>query len=224
MKTLTSEEALASTFNLPNPQNCPYCDRLCKNINSYKQHICRCKNNPNRIESVKRDYKLQYEKMSEESKKRMVWNKGLTKETSKSIQAQVEHRPKTHKVQHIYDDYNKEQINKWFMYISNIDICESINVSYHKSGYPTISRCYGKLNENYIILFAHDYIANILLNGKLEKSNTVHHINEDINDFSKYNLLVFRTNDAHKRFHNSKYAKLIYNEETHLFDCIIDRP
>ena len=72
MKTLTSEEALNSNFNKPNPQDCPYCGKTCKNINSYKQHICRCKNNPDRTESAKRDFKAQYANLSQESKDKMA--------------------------------------------------------------------------------------------------------------------------------------------------------
>lgn len=29
---------------------CKYCERICKNLNSLKQHECRCKENPNRID------------------------------------------------------------------------------------------------------------------------------------------------------------------------------
>lgn len=45
---LTSEKAKTSKFNQPNIQYCQYCGKECKNINSLKQHECRCKENPNR--------------------------------------------------------------------------------------------------------------------------------------------------------------------------------
>lgn len=45
---LTSEKALKSKFNEPNVQYCKYCGKECKNLNSLKQHECRCKENPNR--------------------------------------------------------------------------------------------------------------------------------------------------------------------------------
>ena len=37
-----------SKFNQPCDVNCRYCNKLCKNMNSLKQHECRCKSNPNR--------------------------------------------------------------------------------------------------------------------------------------------------------------------------------
>ncbi len=67
--------------------------------------------------------------------------------------------------------------------------------------------------------FEHDYVANQLLGGQLKKSNTVHHINSVKTDNRKENLLVFIDGNNHKRFHNSDYAYLIYDENTHLFSC-----
>lgn len=37
-----------SKFNQPCEVNCQYCNKLCKNLNSLKQHECRCSKNPNR--------------------------------------------------------------------------------------------------------------------------------------------------------------------------------
>lgn len=45
---LTKEKAKSSNFNKPNIQYCRYCGRECHNLNSLKQHECRCKNNPDR--------------------------------------------------------------------------------------------------------------------------------------------------------------------------------
>lgn len=45
---LTSEKAKQSSFNKPNIQYCKYCGKECKNLNSLKQHECRCRENPNR--------------------------------------------------------------------------------------------------------------------------------------------------------------------------------
>lgn len=212
-----------SNYNEPNPQSCPFCNKMCKSDNSYKQHICRCKNNPNRIESVNIDFKERYRNLPEETKKRMAWAKGLTADTNESIRIQVQHRPKTHIVDHVYEEYNQSQISKWLDYISNIDVNIDLDINYYLSGYPTISKMWERSNNTVAIKFVHDYVANILLSGNLCQENTVHHINKDINDFDKYNLMVFRTNGDHKRFHNSKYAKLIYDENTHLFDCVLDK-
>ena len=36
-------------FNKPQILYCQYCERECKNLNSLKQHECRCKQNPNKV-------------------------------------------------------------------------------------------------------------------------------------------------------------------------------
>lgn len=73
---LSSEKALASNFNKPNIQYCQYCGKECKNLNSLKQHECRCKENPNRINVIKEGFN---------NKGKSTWNKGLTKETDERI-------------------------------------------------------------------------------------------------------------------------------------------
>ena len=45
---LTSEKSLNSNFNKLNIQYCQYCGKECHNLNSLKQHECRCKNNPDK--------------------------------------------------------------------------------------------------------------------------------------------------------------------------------
>lgn len=45
---LTGEKAKASEFNKLNIQYCQYCGKECHNLNSLKQHECRCRKNPNR--------------------------------------------------------------------------------------------------------------------------------------------------------------------------------
>lgn len=37
-------------FNKPQILYCKYCEKECKNLNSLKQHECRCKKNPNKID------------------------------------------------------------------------------------------------------------------------------------------------------------------------------
>lgn len=56
---------------------CDYCSKICKNKNSYAQHIIRCKYNINRINVYNKGFN---------KKGRIAWNKGLTKETDKRIQ------------------------------------------------------------------------------------------------------------------------------------------
>lgn len=55
---------------------CQYCNRECKNLNSLKQHECRCKLNPNRID-------LSYYKTRDNSK--CGWSRGLTKHTDPRV-------------------------------------------------------------------------------------------------------------------------------------------
>jgi hypothetical protein len=69
--------------------------------------------------------------------------------------------------------------------------------------------------------FAHNFIANILLEGNLLKTNTVHHIDGCRSNNNKKNLMVFETKAEHKRFHNSKYSYLVYNKNNHIFNCIL---
>ena len=56
--------------------NCIYCGKECKNKNSLAQHEIRCKENPNRINTINEGFN---------SKGRKAWNKGLTKDTSEII-------------------------------------------------------------------------------------------------------------------------------------------
>ena len=54
------EKAKSSKFLIENIQNCKFCGKECHNLNSLKQHECRCKQNPNRIEmhgGNKKNYK-----------------------------------------------------------------------------------------------------------------------------------------------------------------------
>ena len=65
-----------SEFNKLNISYCRYCGRECKNINSLKQHECRCHSNPNRISTIRIGFN---------NKGRPSWNKGLTKDTDKRV-------------------------------------------------------------------------------------------------------------------------------------------
>ena len=62
-----------SNFNTSSTQHCSYCNKECHNLNSLKQHECRCKNNPNRREY---NHLAQYSSVS---------LKGQTKETSSIV-------------------------------------------------------------------------------------------------------------------------------------------
>lgn len=62
--------------NLEKKYICEYCKKICKNKNSYSQHIIRCKFNENRINVYRENFN---------KRGRIAWNKGLTKETDKRI-------------------------------------------------------------------------------------------------------------------------------------------
>ena len=66
-----------SNFNKPNIQYCQYCGKECKNINSLKQHECRCKKNPSKINTSIKGFN--------QVGTRKAWNKGLTKETDNRV-------------------------------------------------------------------------------------------------------------------------------------------
>lgn len=73
-------------YNKPNICYCKFCNKICKSNNSLIQHEIRCKNNPNRkVQNNIVNYQNQIR-----SGERLPWNKGLTKETCKSIKQQGE--------------------------------------------------------------------------------------------------------------------------------------
>lgn len=63
--------------------NCKYCGKELKNRSGLVQHELRCSKNPDRIPV--NDFKLMYQKYSDDTKARMNWNKGLTKADHESI-------------------------------------------------------------------------------------------------------------------------------------------
>lgn len=61
-----------SNFNKPQILYCQYCGKECKNLNSLKQHECRCALNPLRKAYIVSGFN---------TKGRSAWNVGLTKNT-----------------------------------------------------------------------------------------------------------------------------------------------
>lgn len=208
--------------------NCQYCNKLCKNLSSLAQHEIRCSQNPNRKDF---DKLMSYAGIL----------KGKTKDNCESLkraseklkEAYASGKIKAHSWNNVatesdyyHYEHNLSEINKWLKYIanSNFQIPDYKTLS-HNEDYVIIAGWNRKSeNSNTIqIKFEHDYLANILLNNCLQKENTVHHRNKVRDDNHVENLIVFVNDEAHKRYHTSKYAYLIYNEETHLFDCIIKK-
>lgn len=212
--------------------NCIFCDKLCKNLNSLTQHELRCPHNPNR-----RSYN-NLGKYSTEHKK------GQTKYTSAEIMKQTQSllklynsgyvspiKGRTVAFDYLYEEYNNCLISKWISYVENLNIqLPKYEVYIVKGCYNKGKGCYKNISTPsklvgypLTVLFEHDYIANLLLGGTLQPNNTVHHIDRNGINNAFTNLMVFATKNDHKRFHNSKYAKLIYDEETHLFSCYLDK-
>lgn len=204
---------------------CKFCEKKCKNQNSLVQHQIRCKNNPNR---------RAFNFLADYSHKTRL---GQTKNTNKDIKHISEKlkerylqgytnplKGKKKEITYLYKLENDIEINKWFDFIKNfetkLEIKETITNGKH---YKIIRGAQIKEGKTVKPLFEHDFIANQLLNGNLSSLNTVHHIDNNPLNNSIYNLMVFENSSEHKRFHNSKYARLLYNNKTHLFTCIIDK-
>lgn len=61
---------------------CKFCGKECKNINSLTQHQIKCQKNPNRYGLRPKE---SYINLSDESRKKLGWSKGLTKETDERV-------------------------------------------------------------------------------------------------------------------------------------------
>ena len=64
-------------------QICEFCGKFCKNQNSYKQHVIRCKSNPNKIDTSLNEKAL--EKAHNARRGVPSWNKGLSAKTNETI-------------------------------------------------------------------------------------------------------------------------------------------
>lgn len=201
---------------------CEFCGKQCKSLNSLNQHSTRCSKNPNRKDFNKLgDYSTSIKGKTQYSDERI--RKSAQALRDKYANGYVSPlKGKARNIQYIYKEHNDIEINKWLIYISQntFDIPEFEVIS-HNEGYQVVSKHQVKVDNTVNLTFAHNYIANILLNGKLAKENTVHHIDNNRQNNDIFNLLIFVDNNNHKRFHNSNYAYLIYDEQTHLFKCEI---
>ena len=200
---------------------CKFCNKECKNTNSLTQHELRCPNNPNR-----RDY-LNLAKYSTEYRKgqnadtciyiakqrKTLLDKYANGYISPKLGERVE-------FDYIYKEHNDSQIAMWLNYVDNNNfVFPYVETIKHENRYTILKHKYRIIDDKHKIIFEHDFIANILLNNNLHFSNTVHHIDKNPVNNDIHNLLVFIDGGNHKRFHNSKYAYLIYDENTHLFSC-----
>lgn len=201
--------------------NCKYCNKECKNLNSLRQHEVRCAKNPHR-------------KAANNFKKYIESIKGKTKDNCPHIAKQAAtlkqkyadgytnpSKGKHNLIQSIYQEHNDLEINKWLQYIKNIRVETSpYQTTFHNQGYKIISKGQTRDGNTIRLLFEHDYLMEQLLNRKLTNENVVHHIDKNRSNNNINNLMLFKTKEAHKRFHASKRAYLIYDATTHEFDCI----
>jgi len=205
---------------------CKFCNKEYNSKNALCQHELRCKLNPNR--KAFDAFNKVHDKLIK---------KGDTAETNpivkKSKDALINKykngyvspvKGRKRNIQHIYLKHNNKEIKKWHEYISYINIENNYNVVPFGKDYYIISGKQIRVNSTVKPTFEHDYIANILLNNKLDFNNTVHHIDNNGKNNSKYNLIIFIDSANHKRFHNSNYAYLIYDTDSHLFSCELRKP
>lgn len=205
---------------------CKFCGKVCKNLNSLRQHEIRCKLNSNR-----RDFDKLAKFSKENLKGKTKYTSDVVRKSSDSLRLKYVNgyiSPKKGiklSVTYLYDKHNDEEISKWINYlhtchinIPKYELCKS-----KLSGYSVVSKKYKKFGNTIKPILEHDFIANCVLDGDLHDENTVHHIDSDITNNIIYNLMVFKTNADHKRYHNSKFAYLIYDENDHKFSCCLQK-
>ncbi len=196
--------------------NCEFCKEKFSSMNACVQHEIRCKLNPNRKAFDNLNNYITH------------CVKGHSAKDNEAIQKQVDtmknkyrngyihpNKGRKKRIQHIYTQHNNEEIDKWIAYV------HSLNISTNDIASIEYSNGYECLKNSSRIVLVHRCVANLLLNGGLTEKNCVHHINQNKTDNRPENLMVFVDRGHHTRFHNSPFAYLIYNEETHLFTCLI---
>lgn len=199
---------------------CDFCGKQCKSLNSLKQHSTRCPQNPNRKDFNKLgDYSISIKGKNQYSEERVRKSaQALRDKYANGYTSPLKGRQRN--VQYIYKEHNDCEISKWLEYVAQNEFeIPKLDIVSHNAGYQVVSKHQVTDGTTVNLTFVHNYIANILLSGNLTKTNTVHHIDGNGVNNEPKNLLVFIDNNNHKRFHNSKYAYLIYDEQTHLFTC-----
>ena len=205
---------------------CGFCGRYYSTVRSASNHATRCAKNPNRqgafnlLGFVEKNLKGKTKETSVYVKKQAETMKQLYSSGYVSPSKGVAKGP----VLSIYADHNSEEIRRWQNYTDSITvdvtrykICSSLN-----DGYQYFSIADGTAGESFTgrYPFVHVLVASILLGRDLKEGEVVHHIDRDKLNNNKENILVFSSATAHSKYHSSSKAYLIYDEETHLFDCI----
>lgn len=203
----------------PDSLDCPYCGKTCKNLNSFRQHSVRCKNNSNR------------KSYNNFSKYIEINRKGKTADNCPEIAKQVATMKKKYAegfvnptkgrkiiVEYLYEEHNSNELQKWFDWLNTQDLSgiKYLPVENYLEGYELV-----KDGNKWVM--QQNYIMKQIMGNDFVSTGTVHHINRNRSDNSVMNLCMFVDSTNHKRFHNSEYAYLTYDEQTHLFSCELKR-
>ena len=202
--------------------NCKYCGKECKNNNSLAQHETRCPQNENRKDFDRfKNYTAPSRKGKNKYNCEAIAKQVATVKEKYANGYESPLKGKHIEVSYIYEDHNKAEIAKWQDYVklTNVMIPEVTTID-HPEGYKIIAKSCTKENNTVKYKFEHNYVAEYLMGDKLNSQNTVHHLDSNRSNNNPMNLVVFETKADHKRYHNSKYAYLIYDENTHKFTCI----
>ena len=195
--------------------DCMYCGKNCKNKISLAQHEIRCSQNPNRKDATKLATYILENRMGRNKYNCVDIQKQVNTTINKYSSGYISPiRGRKVKFQYIYEKHNQLEIQKWLDYIV-----------VHQEDIPTQIPQSNSIIEGYVWLssermFLHEYVVTKFLNMDCSQY-TIHHINRCRNDNKINNLMLFASGTDHKRYHNSKYAYLIYNSDTHVFMCEI---
>lgn len=209
--------------SIPESLNCKYCNKLCKNINSLKQHECRCKNNPDRS-----DYSKLTTYVTKNIRGKTAQNCEQIKKQSETLKAKYENgyvnpqKGKKNNFNYINKEHNETEIEKWLIWLNNqvseITI-QYLSVCFCIEGYEFVKNVFKSETDDRMYITQQENIVRQIFGDNYKNIYVIHHINKKRNDNSISNLLLFTDESNHKRFHASKYAYLIYDEEKHLFKC-----
>lgn len=212
---------------LPDSFVCTHCGKECKNLNSLRQHEVRCSNNPNRksynnlaVHAASRKGTTKFNNPTVAKQANTLhsrYEKGELKSNGFAVLISFD--------DYVYGEHNEAVINEWLECVADVTVAElaADQRSIDAEGYVRIKNLRRSSNDstNMLLSFEHEYIANQLINNRLESINTVHHINRIRDDNTCSNLLVFVDKANHLRYHTSRYAWLIFDPETLLFSCEI---
>ena len=211
---------------------CVYCGKECKNNNSLAQHEVRCKLNPNR---------KNYDSLSKYSVENI---KGTTYETNPVVKKMVDTRNKNmaspnyvnplsgskRTISYINEDKNNQEIQKWIDFLNknydSVMLLKKIESTFtHGNTYGSVKNCYIQPymrqpdNSCGRYIYQHNFSMSFILGEKLPDGSIVHHIDMCASNNDIYNLILFRSNADHLRYHTAKNALLHYDENTHMFSC-----